>query len=137
VPLPKPAFDVPVTLVAPDGLQSPLRQEDQGGVSVVTTPNVDLAGVYEIKFGPPIDASQRLAFNTPPTESNLAVYSGEELKSQFPGWNVDVRSDWERETAPSTDVLSAENSLHRPLLWLALFLAFFETALAWRCGHHA
>jgi hypothetical protein len=137
VPLPKPAFEVPVTMIAPDGVQTPLRPEDQGGVSVVATPTVDVAGVYEMRFGPPIDALQKLAFNTPLPESNLASYSAEEFKSLFPGWNVDVRTEWSGETAPSADVLSAENSLHRPLLWLALCLAFVETALAWRCGHHA
>jgi hypothetical protein len=137
VPLPKPAFDVPTTMVGPDGVQSALRVEDQGGVSVVTTPNVDLAGVYELKFGAPIDSSQKIAFNSPVSESNLASYSAAEFKALFPGWNVDVRRDWEGETAPSADQLSSENSLHRPLLWLALALAFVETALAWRCGHHA
>jgi len=137
VPLPKPAFDVPTTMVGPDGVQTALRVEDQGGVSVVTTPSVDLAGVYEVKFGSPIDQVQKIAFNPPQIESNLASFSADEFKSMFPGWNVEIRRDWEGETAPSADQLSSENSLHRPFLWLALALAFIETALAWRCGHHA
>jgi hypothetical protein len=137
VPLPRPAFDVPATLVAPDGVQTPLRVEDQAGVSVVATPAVETAGVYEVKFGPPIDAGEKIAFNAPVVESNLAALTADDFKSLFPGWNVDVHRDWEGETAPSADQLSAENSLHRPFLWLALLLAFVETALAWRCGHHA
>lgn len=137
VPLPKPAFDVPATMSAPDGVQTTLRVEDHGGVSAASTPIVDQAGVYEVKFGAPIDAVQKVAFNTPISESNLASFTPDELKTQFPGWNVDVKRDWEGETAPSTDQLSAENSVHRPFLWLALMLAFAETALAWRCGHHA
>jgi Mg-chelatase subunit ChlD len=137
VPLPKQGFDVPTTMIGPDGAQSALRVEDQGGVSVVTTPSVDIAGVYDLNFGSPINVLQKIAFNPPPVESNLASYSADEFKSLYPGWNVEIRRDWEGETAPSADQLSSESSLHRPFLWLALALAFFETALAWRCGHHA
>jgi hypothetical protein len=137
IPLPRQAFDVPTTMTAPDGAQTALRVEDQGGVSVVSTPSVDVAGVYNVNFGSPINVVQKIAFNPPPSESNLASYAADEFKSLYPGWNVEVRRDWEGETAPSADQLSPENSLHRPFLWLALVLAFFETALAWRCGHHA
>jgi len=137
IPLPGSGFDVPVTFVAPDGVQSPLRVGEQNGISAVTTPQVDVAGVYDLRFGAPINATEKIAFNPPPVESNLATYSPAELKSMFPGWNVDIRRDWEGETAPSADQLSSESSLHRPFLWLALILALIETALAWRCGHHA
>jgi len=137
VPLPGSGFDVPTTFIGPDGAQTPLRPEEQNGVSVVAVPAVDVAGVYDVKFGPPIDAVEKVAFNPPNVESNLAAYSPQEFKSQFPGWNVDIRRDWEGETAPSADQLSAGNNFHRPFLWAALILALLETALAWRCGHHA
>lgn len=83
------------------------------------------SGVYEARFGNPVEAMRRYAVNVDTRESNLERFDTELLPSQF-------QTELPSSEAPAQQVASTRPpELFRPVLMCVLLLVLLETLLAW------
>ncbi|QDU60028.1 hypothetical protein Pan216_08650 [Planctomycetes bacterium Pan216] len=139
IALPERVFDVSATLTPPgEGVASePMRpQEGENDANLLEYDRTGRSGIYRVSLGPPIDQTRLLAVNTWPRESVLERVSSEDLRSMFPGWEFTLHDRWPTSGARAQAVIPDRGEIYRPLLYIALFLAFLETFLAWKFGHH-
>ena len=90
-----------------------------------------LSGMYEAKFGPPLDEQQLYAVNVNPRESDLTRVDPETLPES-------LRRDAPSTTAEPAALATGRSwELFRFFLGAVLVLLLVETVLAWRIGSGA
>jgi hypothetical protein len=129
------AAAAPVTVVNRTGADVKTKLEPVGGVSQLHFEKTDLAGLYQVKIGPPLAKESSFAANTDPAESTLTKLDRGQLTELLPGWNFVYLTNFRELTKDSTAV-GRRGELHRPFLYGVLTLLLFESFLAWKFGHH-
>jgi hypothetical protein len=91
--------------------------------------------VYTARFDAPASPSELFAVNVDTVESDLTKLTAEQLREGV--WSG-IPFDTSRENLDEAPVLriGRRGTLSKELLYAVLGLAFLETFLAWRFGHH-
>jgi hypothetical protein len=125
----------PVTVTNRKGQVVASKLQAAGGVSQFHFEQTDLAGLYQVRIGPPLARDSSFAANTDPAESNLTKLDRAALAELLPGWNFVYLTNF-RELTKDSSAVGRRGELHRPLLYGVLVLLLFESFLAWKFGHH-
>jgi len=125
----------PVTVVNRQGLSVATKLQAEGGVSQFHFEQTDLAGVYQVRIGPPLAKDSSFAANTDPAESDLAKLDRSGLTELLPGWNFVYLTNF-RELTQDSSAVGRRGELHRPLLYGVLVFLLVESFLAWKFGHY-
>ncbi len=130
--VPARAFDVPATLVPPQGEPIPASVADsEVGVRIMTVP-LNHSGVYELRLGSPLNRVEQYAVNIDPDESDLAPLDEAELSARLlEGVKFRRMTDLQADAAADTADGTHRSSLSRWLLAAALCLALVEQLMAW------
>ncbi|MGO9470052.1 MAG: BatA domain-containing protein [Isosphaeraceae bacterium] len=125
----------PVTVTNRKGQVVASKLQAAGGVSQFHFEQTDLAGLYQVRIGPPLAKESSFAANTDPAESDLTKLDRTALTQILPDWNFVYLTNF-RELTKDSSAVGRRGELHRPLLYGVLALLLFESFLAWKFGHH-
>jgi len=125
----------PVSVINRKGTVVASKLQPAGGVSEFHFEQTDLAGLYQVRIGPPLAKESSFAANTDPAESSLAKLDRSALTELLPGWNFVYLTNF-RELTQDSSAVGRRGELHRPFLYGVLALLLVESFLAWRFGHH-
>jgi len=135
-PVPVTAFDMPVTLLRPDGTQSPTRLVETGSFPSVTAEESFDIGIYELELGSPVSRKEWYAVNLDTAGSDLARTGERELGAGlFAGVDFKFRQRWQRSTVGSAGAGVQGGELARWLLAAVFALLLVETLMAWRFSY--
>ncbi|HET6880067.1 MAG TPA: BatA domain-containing protein [Pirellulales bacterium] len=124
------AAEPTVTVELPDGERQPAPVATEKGSSRWTFGGVDRSGVYRAEYGPPLAKEELFAANVETSESDLTRISLDELRDDvWPGIPFTSFDGQAAGEEPSTPIVRRD-ALHHWLLYAALALLLFETALA-------
>jgi hypothetical protein len=125
--------DVSGSVSRPDGQVEAVQLAEGGGVTQFSYEKTDVAGFYEVEFGPPVSQHSSFAVNVDPRESNLAKLEKTELDRELlSGSQFTYRTDWQEMERQATGRTSERGGgLTRLLLYAVLGLLFLEQLLAW------
>lgn len=138
VPAPREGVDLEATVAPPPpDADQPAKIEESNGSRWIRYSETERAGFYTIRLGSPINEHRPVAVNPWPVESDLARLYADDLRASYPGFEFEIADRWEGRTQSAAATSAAGGELAGPLLYLALFVVFAETILAWRFGHHA
>lgn len=129
--LPNATAQQTMQMLAPDGRSERVSLKSQGEDAIWSYSDTMLSGMYEAKFGPPLDAQQLYAVNVNPRESDLTRVDPETLPEA-------LRRDAPSTTAEPAALATGRSwELFRFFLGAVLVLLLVETVLAWRIGSGA
>lgn len=130
------AFGMPVRIIRPDKMATPLQPKESDSVITVAYDQTDAAGLYTLVLGPPLSRRELFAVNVDPREADLATVGEQKLKAVvFPHVDFVYRTQWQafhRETGVSTD---AAGTLTRLLLGTVFCLILVEQLMSWRFAY--
>jgi hypothetical protein len=134
--LPATASGSPADITRPDEAKAQVLIKASDDVSLFHFEDTDLSGTYRVKFATQLNNEASFSANPDPAESDPAKLDKTGLIDAVPGWKFTLLTNWQDLTGSAVSV-GRHGELHRPLLFLVLFLLIFESILAWRFGHHA
>ena len=132
--LPQRLFDLEARVERPDGSVTGLPLNDSENLLTAAYDKTDRAGIYQIKFGSPLNRTELYAVNVSEKESDLAVARETDLfNSLFAEVNVALRGNGD----PVSGVFRSRSDsglsvLSRILAWAVLSILLLEPLLAWR-----
>lgn len=135
--LPARAEGLEARVARPDSESASVRVAADADVGVFRYDATELAGVYDMRLGPPVPVEARFAVNPDPIESDTAKLDEAALRQLLPDWDFVYVGQSSGGAAEAAAAASRRGELHRPLLWGVLVLLLLETVLAWKFGHHA
>jgi hypothetical protein len=126
-----------VTVETPAGEHQSARVESGHGVIRWTFDGVDRSGLYRVEHGPPLMRQELFAANVDTAESDLARVSLDDLRDDvWPGTRFDSFDGQVAAEEPTSSIVRRD-AVHHWLLYAALALLLFETALASWLGGRA
>lgn len=128
--LPGHAAETSVSIELPDGNRQHAAVATEGSAAHWTYSKIDRSGMYRVEYGPPLAKQDLYAANVDTAESDLARVSLDELRDDV--WPGIAFESFEGQVASeaSSSPIVRRDALHHWLLYAALALLLFETALA-------
>ncbi|MFP6763270.1 MAG: hypothetical protein VB858_06625, partial [Planctomycetaceae bacterium] len=134
IALPPRLFDLDVQVKRPDGSESVVPLNDGGHTLSAIYEATTRTGIYQVRFGAPLDRTEICTVNFSERESDLTASQQPDLSSElFADINVALRTSEEPATTlfrPGAD--STLSALSRILAWTVLCTLLLEPLLAWR-----
>jgi hypothetical protein len=131
-----PAAETPASVQLPDGRSRAAKLRAVGDYSSLSYADTAQSGIYQVRFGPPINRSQVFAVNVDTAEGELAWVDPDELRHDvWPDVPLVYRTSWQDLGAAAVGAAAGGGSrLHVDLLYAVLGLLFAESFLGWRLG---
>lgn len=126
-------FDMPVTIVRPDGTEGPTRVREIEGSTAVEYDGTDLSGFYQVMLGHPLNRMELAAVNIDARESDVQRLNQEELQGDLlAGSDYAYRTDWQTFGSDADVAVAERGGLSRWLLAFAFCLLLVEQLMAWK-----
>lgn len=122
------ASGVSLSVVTPSGSRERVRMTSEGNDSRWVYGNTFWSGIYEARYGPPVNQLQHFAVNVDAQESDLQRFDPDLLPSQ-------VQRDMALDQQPASVAATRPGQYFRYLLGGVLMLVLLETFLAWHFGN--
>lgn len=135
--LPGNMAEATVHIELPDGARQHAAVTADGATARWTYSKVDRSGMYRVEYGPPLAKEDLYAANVDTAESDLARVGLDELRDDvWPGIAFESFDGQVAGEAPNSPIVRRD-AFHHWLLYAALALLLFETALASWLGRRA
>ncbi len=127
--------EVAVALEKPDGAEETLRPQSDGDDSQWSFAETWESGLYEARFGAPLNRREIYAVNVDTRESDLTQLDPAELRDTvWSGVSFEHHTNWQDLVDRNDDQIARRGSLHRGLLLLALTLMLADSLCGWWFG---